>query len=167
MGLDSYAVLGNTLDEYDDEDTQEDVNINSIHMYHQKRLLDSIHNRTSRYELKYLFEELSRTTPEFWMLVLKEIIKVYTLNSLRPFTIEGYSNIDIVRETRKLLVFIKVILVSEKIDITISRKEFKDKLEKLNPPELMRIAIDFIDDESLKSLIKTLVRESRQDYYEE
>jgi len=110
MGLDSYAVLGNTLDEFENEESQEDLNVKSIHMYHQRRLLDMIPERISRYELKYLFEELSRTTPEFWMLVLKKIIKVYTLNSLRPYTIDGYSTIDLVRETRRLLVFIKIIL---------------------------------------------------------
>ena len=30
MGLDSYAVLGNTLDEYENDESQEDININSI-----------------------------------------------------------------------------------------------------------------------------------------
>jgi len=167
MGLDSYAVLGNTLDEYNDEESQEDVNINSIHMYHQKRLLDSISHRISKYELKYLFEELSRTTPEFWMLVLKEIIKVYTLNSLKPYTIDGYSTIDIVRETRRLLVFIKIILTQAEIKSSFSRKIITDKLKKLNPPELMNIAIKYIDNDSLEDFIKTIELESKEEYYEE
>lgn len=167
MGLDSYVVLGNTLDEFENEESQEDVNINSIHMYHQRRLLDIIPERTSKYELKYLFEELSRTTPEFWMLVLKKIIKVYTLNSLKPYTFDGYSTIDLVNETRQLLVFIKVILVQEKIDKDLSRKEITDKLKKLNSPPLMDLAMNYIDNESLETFLKTISVESRKEYYEE
>jgi len=167
MGLDSYAVLGNTLDEYDTDDTQEDVNENSIHMYHQKRLLDMISERISKYELKYLFEELCRTTPEFWMLVLKEIIKVYSLNSLKPYTFDGYTTIDIVKETRRLLVFIKIILMQEKITSNFSREEITDKLKKLNSPELMNKAISFIDNESLRNFLKVVEIESKKDYYEE
>lgn len=167
MGLNDYAVLGNTLDEYDNDETQEDMNENSIHMYHQKRLLDMISERISKYELKYLFEELSRTTPEFWMLVLKEIIKVYFLNSLKPYTFDGYSTIDLVKETRRLLVFIKIILIQEKIFSNISREEITDKLKKLNSPLLMSKAIEFIDNESLKSFLKVVEIESKKDYYEE
>lgn len=167
MGLDSYAVLGNTLDEYENDESQEDMNMNSIHMYHQKRLLDIISERISRYELKYLFEELSRTTPEFWMLVLKEIIKVYSLTSLKPYTIDGYSTVDIVKETRKLLVFIKIILMQEKISSDFSRKMIADKLKKLNPPILMNIAINFIDNESLEKFLKVIEDESKREYYEE
>lgn len=167
MGLDSYALLGNTLDEYDNDETQEDVNMNSIHMYHQKRLLDMIPHRISKYELKYLFEELSRTTPEFWMLVLKEIIKTYTLNSLKPYTVDGYSTIDIVRETRRLLTFIKIVLVQEKINSSFSREEITDKLKKLNSPELMNRAIRYIDNDSLSSFLKKVSSESKEEYYEE
>lgn len=167
MGLDSYAVLGNTLDEYDNEDSQEDVNINSIHMYHQKRLLDMISKRISRYELKYLFEELSRTTPEYWMLVLKEIIKVYALNSLKPYTLDGYSTIDLVKETRRLLVFIKIVLVQEDIGTDFSRKIITDKLKKLNTPKLMDIAIKYIDNDSLEKFLTVIVSESKEEYYEE
>lgn len=167
MGIDSYAVLGNTLDEYDNDDTQEDVNERSLQMYYQRRLLDLISERTSKYELKYLFEELSRTTPEFWMLVLKEIIKVYSLNSLKPYTFDGYSNIDLVKETRRLLVFIKIILTQEKITSNISREDITDKLKKLNSPLLMNRAIDFIDNESLKNFTKTLEIESTKDYEED
>jgi len=167
MGLDSYAVLGNTLDEFENEESQEDVNVNSIHMYHQKRLLDIIDERISRYELKYLFEELSRTTPEFWMLVLKKIIKVYTINSLKPYTFDGYSTIDIVKETRKLLVFIKIILVQEKISSNFSRKDITDKLKKLNSPNLMNVAMRYIDNESLESFLRTVESESKKEYYEE
>lgn len=167
MGLDSYAVLGNTLDEFENEESQEDVNVNSIHMYHQKRLLDIISERISRYELKYLFEELSRTTPEFWMLVLKKIIKVYTLNSLKPYTFDGYSTIDLIKETRRLLVFIKIILVQEKISSSFSRKEITDKLKKLNSPELMNVAMRYIDNESLEAFLRTVESESKKEYYEE
>lgn len=167
MGLDSYAVLGNTLDEYENDESQEDVNINSIHMYHQKRLLDLVSERVSRYELKYLFEELSRTPPEFWMLVLKEIIKIYSLTSLKPYTIDGYSTVDIVKETRKLLVFIKIILTQEKISSDFSRKIITDKLKKLNPPKLMNIAMNYIDNESLEKFLKVIEDESKKEYHED
>jgi len=167
MGLDSYAVLGNTLDEYENIETQEDLNIRSMHMYHQKRLLDIIDKKISKYELKYLFEELSRTAPEFWKLVLRYIIKVYSLNSIRPYLSDGYSNVDLVREVRKLLVFIKVVLINQDIKPDLTRQKVVDIFKKHDAPKLMNVALIYIDDISLENFLTTLHVEGKQEYYEE
>jgi len=134
-----------------------------------KDLLFSITKKTSKYELQFLLDELEKKgNSQFWLVVLKQIIKVYSLNSLKTYLSIGNSIDDFSSEIKKLLLFIKTKLVLkfeyDKIPLTISRVELKKLLIEMNASKLLRIAIRDIDNESLSIFLNVLVRESQSDY---
>lgn len=171
MGLESNIFLGYLTDEEGDDETQEEVNERTLNLYDQSQLIDSIGRRVSRFELRLLMENLKFSNDEFWVLLLKVIIKEYSLNPLKLYLAEGFSGFNRAREVKKLLVFIKIILIEKIIDSglnpDITRGEFETFIESLNPPELMRVSIRLIDSNSLKSFIRALIIESKSDYSDE
>lgn len=171
MGLEDYVFLGYLSDEEEAEETQEEVNERSLHLYDQSQLIDGIGKRMSRSELRLLMERLKNSNDEFWTLLLKIIIKEYSLNPLKLYIAEGFSGMNRIREIKRLVIFIKIILIERVIDkgvdININRGEFEDFISDLKPPELMRLSIKLIDRESFGLFIKKIFSESKEDYTDE
>lgn len=171
MGLEDYIFLGFMTDEEEAEETQEEVNERSLNLYDQRKLIEGVSHRMSRSELRLLMERLKFSNDEFWTLLLKIIIKEYALNPLKLYLAEGFSGINRIREVKRLLIFIKIILIEKIInigmDINIGRGEIEEYLKELNPPELMRVSMKLIDNESLGFFIKKIIEESKSDYPEE
>jgi len=171
MGLESNIFLGYLPDEEEAEETQEEVNERSINLYNQSQLIDGISKRLSRFELRLLMENLKNSNDEFWTLLLKIIIKEYSLNPLKLYLAEGFSGFNRIREVKKLLIFIKIILIEKIIEkglnIDVARGEFETFIQDLDPSELMGVSIKLIDTESLRFFIRAIIAESKSDYSEE
>lgn len=171
MGLENSIFLGYLPDEEESEETQEEVNERSLKLYNQSQLIDGISKRISRFELRLLLENLKNSNDEFWILLLKVIIKEYSLNPLKLYLAEGFSGFNRIREIKKLLIFIKILLIEKIIDKELKqdifRSEFETFINSLDPPELMRVSIKLIDTESLEFFIRHIILESKSDYSEE
>jgi len=170
MGLDDFTYLGELSDELGDEPTDE-VNDRIIHMHNQGELISGIKKKMSKYELRFFLTTLKDENDEYWYLVLRTIIKVYSLNSLKPYLSDGFDVLYIKREVKKLLVFIKLKLMRlidlNKIFESIQRSELNDLFEDINIPKLMSIALKYIDNDSLDLFLKTILKENKSDYTED
>lgn len=169
MGLDEFTYLGELSDELGDESTDE-VNDRVIHMHNQGELISGIKRKISKYELRFLLTELKDENNEYWYLVLRTIIKVYSLNSLKPYLSDGFDVLDIKREVKKLVVFIKLKIMKlidlNKIYEGIRRSELNDVFKEIKLPKLMETALTYIDNDSLDLFLKTILRENKSEYSE-
>jgi len=157
MSLIDSVLLGKLADDIDGEDTQEEVNEESLFLYNQNDLLKSISEKISRYELVYLLNQVKISYNEYWLDVLKEIINVYDLNSLKHYLTDNIDIPNFNMEIKRLLLFLKLKINYKSFKgmstyekyIAENRQVIEKKLMEFNPPLLMKLAIDYIDNESL------------------
>jgi len=169
MGLDDFTYLGEVSDEMGDETTDE-VNTRIIHMHNQGQLISGIKRKLSKYEMRFLLSELKDDNDEYWYLILRTIIKTYSLNSLKPYLSEGFGVLDIKKEVKKLLVFIKLKIMKlidlNKIYEGIKRSELADLFKEVKAPKLMHMTLLYIDNDSLDLFKKTVLKENNSEYSE-
>jgi len=172
MGLEDSYILGQLSDEIDADESASEVNERSLFQYNQSQVLGSLNKRISKYELKFLLKEIKDSNDEFWALLLRSIIKTYSLNSLKPYLSEGFEVFDIRSETIKLLIFIKSLMMTlidnGDIDENSNRRTlegvFNDAEVVSIVPFLMKKAMMYIDNESFKAFLSTVVKESKKEY---
>lgn len=89
------------------EEPQVVVNRKSLEMYDKRRLLDAISDPdVTRYEIRDLVRRLDGQPPSFWMVILKEIIKVYRLDVLKVFLSVDFTE-GLSQEVQELLLAIR------------------------------------------------------------
>ena len=161
-------VLGRLSDPASSPDTQEEINAESLYLYDQDKLIRAIELRVSKYTLDFYLENLIEAPREYWLLLLRKIINVYNLNTLKLHLSEGFdSNIELQDEIIKLVYFLKVdlplFLFDKKIKDTISFDEFRKLISTHEEfPYLFKWSILYIDLESYNLFIKQAVSESKE-----
>jgi hypothetical protein len=153
MSLEDSVILGLQADPSISDETQEDVNESSLWISDQKDLLESVSDKyISRYEIDFLMGNVSDSNGIYWNDVLKEIIGVYHLNTLK-FFLEDESTSDKIIEIKKLLRFLKVDLQTALLvdSFPLYRDEIKNYLKKYDAPRYMIFAINTIDKEDLEN----------------
>ena len=161
MGLQDSLILGALADEIDQDDTQIEINEESLYNYDKQTLYENIKNRISKYDLEFYFEQIPDTDINYWMLILQQMIKVYHLNSLKVFLPEGFITDDLSKHIINLVYFIKYILLTsdKEISISLDRESIRNILEELKCPKLVLYFIMLTDNESLKLFLKRIVYE--------
>lgn len=170
MPIQNSVILGVMPDELESLETQEEVNEISMYLHDQREFLDQIQIRISKYLIDFYMKEFSYRDLEYWLVVLQEIIRVYSLNSLKSFLVEGFRTSQMGIDIKNLLWFLKTKLidglVDKKIMITIEtvRNDLLSKMKELDAPPLLTYAIDLSDDESLISFKRVIIKESKMDF---
>jgi len=170
MPIQNSIVLGAMTDELESEETQEEINEISLYLHDQREFLDQIEVRISKYLIDFYMKEFSYRDLEYWLVVLQEIIRVYSLNGLKPFLAEGFRTTQIAVDIRNIVWFLKVklidALVDKKIMFTIetSRDDLLSKMKEFDAPSLLIYAVNLSDDESLTSFKRAIIKESKMDF---
>jgi hypothetical protein len=170
MPIQDSVILGVMPDELESLETQEEVNEISMYMHDQREFLDQLGVRISKYLVDFYMKEFSYKDLEYWLVVLQEIIRVYSLNGLKPFLAEGFRTSQMGIDIRNIVWFLKTKLidglVDKKIMITVetSRDDLLSKIKELDAPPLLTYAIDLSDDESLVSFKRAIIKESKMDF---
>lgn len=164
-------VLGRLVDlqDNDSDEDQCDLNAESLYIYDQKQLLESVKYRVSKYAILYYLDTLNSAPFDLWKSLLRNIIDHYSLNSLKPYLSETFpSSIDVTRETKLLFYFLKVTLINiinENTNLSINDIISRVK-ERDNNPWLFGYAIDYLDADSMIEFQTSIRLESKQDYNE-
>lgn len=150
VSIDESYLLGRLPDSEDGTETQEEVNEESLNLHNQRDLLDQISSKTvSRWEIKFLVDEVREADGIFWAVCLKEIIQVYGLTTLKMFLDDELSK-DKINEVSELLLFLKFYLPDRIIDkkLPYSREDMITYMEKAKAPHYIIFALQTIDRDS-------------------
>lgn len=157
MSLD-HAILGRITDyDIDDRDVPQSIlNAESLFYADRENLLNTIPVRASEYDIKFYLENLAEDEdPVYWRKVLAKIIDVYSMNSLKLFFGESYSNVDIRTETINLLQFLKIEFLNmlELGDIPKAGLESREKFGEMeiDVPYFMNFFLIYADRASYNS----------------
>lgn len=165
-------VLSRLTDYSVSDDQQEETNKVSLFLYDQKMLLKCIKVRVSKYTLQFYIDNIKNgnMTQSYWLIVLREIINKYSLNSMKLFltNIENVDNIS--NKIIDLLYFIKNDLIEYFFVNKLYLKDYIPKDEFINTitnsdiniPYLFKWAMVYIDKESYDSFIDEVLRESSE-----
>lgn len=167
-------VLGRVADFEDNEIPQDIISGESLFIHNQNELLKSIKRRISKYELDYLMDQVKTSNNDFWREVIKRVSGYYTLNSLRSFLTPSFTKLDFAKETIKLLYFLKVrlpeVLFDNNIDYDFfsEANDFEKFLEekKINIVPFFKFVLKYIDRDSFREFIRTIISESKTPYSE-
>lgn len=170
-------VLGRVVDFEENDISQEELNSDSLFLFDQHNLIKCAKYRISKYTLNYYLNALSHCDTDLWKIVLKELIKVYSLNSLKDFLIDSFpTEISLQVEVPKLIYFIKVDLIdyiiNKNLDIEHLRnrnpflKEISDELGLDKIPYLFKYCMNYIDKESYLRMISRIIRDKFAEYSE-
>ena len=164
------VILGRLVDEIESEDDQTDLNERSLFLHDQEVLIKSIDRKISKYELTFLLEQIKDSSDEFWVSLLKKIIRCYSLNSLKTI-LSTTSSSDLTQSILRLLIFIKIELVNYIEDKMLKVEDLdREKLEEIiismdsGNSELFMVTLSYLDKESLHRMIHKLVNESKMEY---
>lgn len=160
MSLDDSVLTGRLVDNESDE-TQEEVNEESLFLHDQRDLLEKISDKdVSKYEIDYLIDNLEEgeASRMYWGTLLKECIKVYGLNTLKLFLATEFE-IDKIPEVKNLVRFLKGRLPQILIDepLPTNREDIIKFLKKYESPHMLIYAIDTMDRESLEKFKKYFI----------
>jgi len=167
--LDS-IILGRVVDFEVNEIDQCDLNAESLYLYDQNCLLDSVKTKVSKYDLLYYYDVLSEAPADLWKLLLRNMIEYYSLNSLKSLLTDSFDN-SISEEVRNLFFFIKIKMSDMIGDLRIENKNYskesvlyliKDLLKKETTPRLFKYALQYTDRESLNNLTLKLMLEQKE-----
>lgn len=156
MGLDDSVVLGRIADGLE---TQEEVNEESLFFHDQRELLDNIQNKdVSIHEIRFWLDELENAGRPYWTIVFREVIKVFSLNTLKTFlSFEIHS--DRVEEVKKMLVYLKGTLPEALIDKALpnDREGIIKYLKRTKSPHMIIYALETMDNESVDRFKKYFI----------
>lgn len=162
---------GTIVDPIDSNESQEDLNVYLLIDHDKMSILDCLDKPTNKYDLKFWMERIPEEDTPFWETVLKRIITLFNLNSLKMYVSVINMPDNVAEKTRDLLFFLKAqypdFIKSHPIEaknISSLRDFFKflvelkhnPDYEEYTPPELMFLAIKDIDRESFQLFIQKL-----------
>ena len=163
--LDS-MILGRLVDFEENDVDQCDLNTESLYLYDQSCLLKSVKVKTSKPDILYYYDVLSEAPNNLWLILLRNIIEHYSLNSLKPLLTNEFST-GLSKEVRVLFFFIKIKLLDMLDDLRIEDNYSKESVLELvkkvaldnKTSPLFRYAIYYIDTESIIKFVVTLMNE--------
>ena len=158
--LDS-EILGSVVIDGEDE-TQEDVNEESILIHDQSDLIDLIRaDDYSKHEIIFLINNVAENSNNaFWSLAFKEILKTFSLNTLKNFVTPYLTD----NERDEVIQLIKILKIDLKDKLMVekfpeSREEILKYIESIEiNSKLLSYAIRTVDNEDLKKFIKKINR---------
>ena len=104
--MEDSIILGRLVDEMGEE-TQEEVNEESLFFHDQRELLDKISDKeVSKYEIMFLMDNLHEAGGVYYVAVLKQLINTFYLNPLKLF-LDYELTSERITETKKLLMYLK------------------------------------------------------------
>ena len=170
-------ILGTLVDEIESDYSQEDVNQQSLYVHNQIELLDAIDKRKSKYELSYYVDNVSYLDLDYWVRLLKEVIRFYSINSLKIYLADEFQNnaqFDLAKfqkDVKSLILAIKIDLIDYikdgKLVEMFDREAFYQFLIDNNIQSSLLIwAINYIDVESFEEFRDKLFNEAKQEYEE-
>lgn len=159
--------MGRMCDPEHPEIDQEDVNEESMYLLNKKILINDLNNKVSRFTFSGRLKDIDIADNVFWIEYLKEIIKIYSLNSLKVYLSYSYQYEGINHDIKDMILYIKSNLIDQCLyttffDDKLTIDEFYNKLTAVKSPKLLRHAIKFIDKESFNNFVITLKKESRK-----
>lgn len=193
MNIFDYELMGRLIDEMGEDDiTQEQLNEMKIREADALTFLNNISKRLSKYSLNYYIDEfkvdekLLEEDPEsyyqedfrkrdFWLLVLRKIIKNYKLTCLSLFLHKMFDMSDLPNQIIQLLTFIKLDIIEkcsgEKEDKIIDlEKDIKTPEDMLtynsDAPILFKWAMKYITEDDFLSFVDIVKKEMRSEYFE-
>lgn len=169
MITDRELIIGRTVDELDSDMSQEDLNAENMYQKDLYDFLTCIGHRLSPSLIHYYFEELEGE-PEYWVSILKKLIRVYRLNPLMSYTGEV--------KIRQIIPYVKTLIEDLKIKLQeailmgeikkdITREDFAKYLEINGYGRFIQYAIYYITTEDFKSFKRKILEESNESFYEE
>lgn len=172
MSLADSLILGKLTDLLDPELTQEEKNEESLFIYNQEELIKKINVRISKYELDFLIDEVKEKSPlEYWLRVLKVLIKKYSLNPLKSLLNNEYHTLGQRGVIINLLYFMKVELpktvIEKRISVNLNRNKLKNLFKNMTVPKSFLYTLKYIDNDSLERMLKEIIKESKQEYIED
>lgn len=159
MGLDDSIILGRLVDLEDGDETQEEINAESLFFYNQRELLDKLQDKdVSKYEIFFLLDELVNAGRIFWTTAFKELIKVFSLNTLKTF-LEYEISLDRAEEVKKMIKYLKGTLPDALIDnpLPIDREGIIKYLTKTKSPHMLIHALETMDSDSVDRFKKYFI----------
>ena len=176
MKYDSDIELGKLTDEIDNSISQDVVTENALRQKDREDLIDLVSKRTTETTLKYYFITLSnpleKEPVEYWVDVMKSLVKYYHLMSLKVFLSDSFiiNNYEI--QVQRILKYLKTNLVVKIIEKTVTNKTTRDELEKIfsedeDCPFLLKWGIKFIDRQSYDLFINVVFDEFHRPFEEE
>ena len=111
MKYDSDIELGKLTDEIDNSISQDVVTENALRQKDREDLIDLVSKRTTETTLKYYFITLSnpleKEPVEYWVDVMKSLVKYYHLMSLKVFLSDSFiiNNYEI--QVQRILKYLK------------------------------------------------------------
>jgi len=172
MSLADSLILGKLTDLLDPELTQEEKNEESLFIYNQEELIKKISVKISRYEIDFLVDEVKEKSPlEYWLRILKTLIKKYSLNPLKSLLNNEYHTLNQREVIIELLYFMKVelpkIVIEKRISISLDRTTLKSLFKNTMTPKSFLYTLKYIDNDSLERMLKEIIKESKQEYTED
>ena len=175
------TILGRKVDPSVTDVPQEMLDTESLFLFDQQNLVKAVRERVSIFMLNDYIEDLYESPIEYWKnILLREIVSYYSLNTLKLYMSEIFSNIDIKNEIINLLRFLKgdfLKLIKEKFPKEVQNNQTEDldynevkvwiTEQVQTSPFLFVMAIGSIDSLSFELFIQTVIDESSQDSYSE
>lgn len=160
MSMDESRILGRMADlDFFDDQTQEEVNEQSLFEYDQATLLAKVSDPDlSKYELEFLIESIDGSSNEVWNYIFTEIIKTFNLNTLKMFMSEilEVNNDKIIELLRFLKVGLKEIMVDKKL--TFSNRDILVKeLGEEKAPSMLLFALETISSSDYEKFVKNYI----------
>jgi hypothetical protein len=160
LSIDESVILGHYLLHSDAGEDQDDIMVEALLQHDQRDLLDKIADkRISKYEFNFLIDSVDGSDGVFWSTVLKEIINVYSLNTLKNFLDDSLDTESIVNVIG-LLKYLKgrlpdINIYDEKIPTT--RDALVGFLTRYGAPHWLMFAINTIDNYDLSKFVEYFI----------
>lgn len=161
--------MGTTVDELDSDIEQSELNLDLLVNYDRSQVFECIKNRISFSNLEYILGSVEINDNNFWIGILDEAARVYSLNYLKMYSEDAETKDKLGVEVIKFLLFIKIKLIDlverKEIDIiNMNRENLENYLIITKAPDILVNAIRYIDGESYKKFIKRIVIETKLDF---
>jgi len=170
----NHVIMGRLVDPSLTDISQETLNAESLFINDKQVLLNLVKEKTTKQDLNFYFDILQDCPNDYWFLLLDEIIKYYSLNSINIIIndISLSNNLDIQKAVKNLFYFLKNyqfekitkdFLKSKKEDLTNYTFYLKTLKEKsIEIPYLFNWFLTYTDSQSFLDFLKTMKFESKK-----
>lgn len=168
--MNNETVLGRIIDHDVDNDSQEELNAESLFIYDSMQFVDLLGTRMSKYDVEFYLDNLVEENEEiYWEEVLKKLINIYSFYPLKVYLEKGFRflEFDFKTEVIKLIRIIKVDIpfIIEDKDIkrkdvdTITKMKIVFEKYKITLPFMMEYFFEYTDNESFTNFLNKIFSE--------
>lgn len=170
MGITDQRFLGHVVDSLDGDQEQTDLNETLLFENDQIEFIRSFNSRVSEPLLQYYIDHLDMDNLDYFVLVLNNLSKIYSLNYLKLYKYEIKDKESYIKNIIYTIIFIKIKLIYlieiQKIEKDITRDEFEKFIMIEHAPDLLLECIKYIDADSYKKFITRLFNEVKMEFME-